>query len=134
MKKNRKILVVEDDLAMKAIGSKKLKANSYDVIEASDGKKAVAAISREKPDLVLLDLMLPQLDGFGVLKWIRENKEAKISATPVIILSNLYSNEDIMKAQALKIQGYFVKAYLTTDDILHEIDDVFEKTLRPLAD
>jgi len=129
MKKNRKILVVEDDLAMKAIVSKKLKANSYDVIEASDGKKAVAAISREKPDLVLLDLMLP-----GVLKWIRENKEAKISATPVIILSNLYSNEDIMKAQALKIQGYFVKAYLTTDDILHEIDDVFEKTLRPLAD
>ena len=58
------------------------------------------------------------------MKNIRRNKDAKIANTPVIILSNLWSNKDILKAQDLKIQGYLVKAYFTTEEILNKVKDV----------
>ena len=122
--KQTKILVAEDEAMMSEIVVRKLDASGFDVKAAYDGKQALELWLKEKPDIVLLDLIMPEMDGFEVLKNIRRNKDAKIAETPVIILSNLWSNKDILKAQDLKIQGYLVKAYFTTEEILNKVKDV----------
>ncbi len=120
----QKILVVEDEAMMREIVARKLLSKGFDVVTASAGKEALATWLKEKPDLVLLDLILPEMDGFTILKNVREQKDAKLANTPVIVLSNLWSNEDILKAENLKIQGYLVKAYFTTEDILDKVNQV----------
>jgi len=120
----QKILVVEDEAMMREIVARKLLSKGFNVLTASAGKEALATWLKEKPDLVLLDLILPEMDGFTILKNVREQKDSKIANTPVIVLSNLWSNEDILKAENLKIQGYLVKAYFTTEDILDKVNQV----------
>src|SRR3989344_5446323 len=103
--KQTKILVAEDEAMMSEIVVRKLDASGFDVKAAYDGKQALELWLKEKPDIVLLDLIMPEMDGFEVLK-------------------NIRSNKDILKAQDLKIQGYLVKAYFTTEEILNKVKDV----------
>jgi two-component system alkaline phosphatase synthesis response regulator PhoP len=120
----KKILMVEDDVAMREIVIHKLMAHGFDVKEAPDGKQGVEIAIREKPDLMLLDLMLPEMDGFTVLETLRKNPDPQIAGIPVIILSNLWSNKDILRTKALKVQAYLVKAYFTTEEILNKINEI----------
>lgn len=124
--KPKKILIVEDDAAMREIVIHKLQTNGFDVKEAEDGRKGIDVLLQEKPDLVLLDLMLPEIDGFKVLETVRANTDPAIANTPIIILSNLWSNKDILRTKALKVQAYMVKAYFTTEEILAKINDVLK--------
>lgn len=126
-KKPKKILVVEDELAMREIVVEKLQTAGFDVVQAEDGAVAIKAVEKDRPDLVLLDLMLPEIDGFGVLTRIRNNKNAKISQTPVVILTNLWSKEEIIKTKTLGVSAYIIKAYMTTEEILEKVKDVLEK-------
>src|SRR3989338_9295543 len=121
-----KILVVEDELMMRDLVVRKLASNGFDVKIAADGKEALVVWRTEAPDLVLLDLIMPEMDGFEVLQQVRSEKNSGLSNTPDIVLSNLWSNEDILKAQNLKIQGYLVKAYYTPDDILQKVKEVLK--------
>jgi DNA-binding response OmpR family regulator len=125
--KAQKILIVEDEAMMREIVARKLLSKGFNVVTASAGKEALATWLKEKPDLVLLDLILPEMDGFTILKNIRGQKDSKVANTSVIVLSNLWSNEDILKAENLKIQGYLVKAYFTTDDILEKVNQVLSR-------
>ncbi len=109
---------------MRDIVTHKLSTSGFEVHAAEDGKKAIDLISQEKPDLVLLDLMLPEIDGFGVLEALRKNLDKKVADTPVIILSNLWSNKDILRTKALQVQAYMVKAYFTTEEILNKINEI----------
>jgi DNA-binding response OmpR family regulator len=122
--KQKKIAIVEDDIAMREIVVHKLSTNGYDVKEAEDGKAGIDLIVKEKPDIVLLDLMLPEVDGFQVLEKIRKNPDKDIAKTPIIILSNLWSNKDILKTKSLNVQAYMVKAYFTTEEILKKVQEV----------
>jgi CheY-like chemotaxis protein len=122
--KQKKIVVVEDDIAMREIVVHKLTSSGFAVKEAEDGQQGIDLIIQEKPDLVLLDLMLPEVDGFTVLETVRKNPDKTLAATPVIILSNLWSNKDILKTKALNVQAYMVKAYFTTEEILKKVNDV----------
>lgn len=125
--KPKKILMVEDDTAMREIVMHKLQKHGFEVKEAEDGKKAIDVVDQEKPDLILLDLMLPEVDGFKVLETIRANSNPQIANTPIIILSNLWSNKDILKTRALKVQAYMVKAYFTTEEILNKINEILKE-------
>src|SRR5579863_6001237 len=90
----KKILVVEDDKALRDILVDKLSAFfNYNILQAADGEEAVAIIFSQKPDLVLLDLLLPKMDGFAILEKIRKDADAGISSIKVIVLSNLWSNK-----------------------------------------
>jgi DNA-binding response OmpR family regulator len=120
----RKILMIEDDMAMREIVIHKLMTHGFEVKEAEDGKKGIDMLLQEKPDLVLLDLMLPEVDGFKVLETVRSSQDQKVAQTPVIILSNLWSNKDILRTKALKVQAYMVKAYFTTEEILNKINEI----------
>jgi DNA-binding response OmpR family regulator len=125
--KPRKILMVEDDVAMREIVIHKLMAHGFDVREAEDGKQGIDMLLKEKPDLVLLDLMLPEVDGFKVLETVRAHQDPKVANTPIIILSNLWSNKDILRTKALKVQAYMVKAYFTTEEILNKINEILKE-------
>jgi len=128
--KGKKILMVEDDAAMREIVIHKLQTHGFEVKEAEDGKKGIDILIQEKPDLVLLDLMLPEVDGFKVLETVRTNPDPGIANTPVIILSNLWSNKDILRTKALKVQAYMVKAYFTTEEILDKINEILRDSAK----
>lgn len=119
--------MVEDDAAMREIVIHKLQTNGFEVREADDGKKGIDLILQEKPNLVLLDLMLPEIDGFKVLETVRASEDPDIADTPIIILSNLWSNKDILRTKALKVQAYMVKAYFTTEEILNKINEILNQ-------
>jgi DNA-binding response OmpR family regulator len=73
-----------------------------------------------------MDLMMPNMDGYEVLKRLRAHSDSKIAKTPVIVLSNLWSKEDILKAQQYDVKDYMIKAYFTPDEILAKINAVLE--------
>lgn len=115
---------MEDDVAMAEIVAHKLGANSFDVRHAEDGKIGLKMISEKIPDLVLLDLMMPEMDGFQVLESIRGNSDKNVANLPVIVLSNLWSNSDILRVKNLRADDYLVKAYFTPEEILAKINAV----------
>jgi CheY-like chemotaxis protein len=125
-KKPKKILVAEDEQAMREIVVEKLQSGGFNVAQAENGAVAIQMIEKEKPDLVLLDLMMPEVDGFGVLEKIRKNPNEKIAQTPVVILTNLWSKEEIIKTKNLGVQAYIIKAYMTTEEILDKVIEVLK--------
>ena len=125
--KQTKVLIVEDDVTMREIVVHKLSTEGFNVVEASDGKQAIEIWKKEKPDIVLLDLMLPEMDGFQILEIIRKNTDPQIANASVIVLSNLFSKEDIQRAKTLAIDEFMVKAYYTTEEILTRIKEALKK-------
>ena len=122
-----KIIVMEDDIAMAEIVTHKLQTSGFAVRHAPDGANGWKILQEDLPDLVVLDLMMPEMDGFQVLEKIRKSQDKKIAGLPVIVLSNLWSNEDILRTQALKVDEYLVKAYFTPEEILAKIQAVLAK-------
>lgn len=117
-----KILVVEDDKFLRELISQKLTKEGYDTVEAVDGEEGVKKTKEEKPSMVLLDLILPGIDGFEVLSQIK--KEADLEDIPVIILSNLGQKEDIEKGLKLGAIDYLIKAHFTPGEIIEKIKKV----------
>lgn len=113
----KKILIVEDEVFLREICAKQLSKDGFEISEAQDGEEALKKVEEVKPDLVLLDIILPLIDGFGVLKKIRENSDEKIKNVPIIMLTNLGQEEDIKNAMALGATEYMVKSYFTTEEI-----------------
>ncbi len=122
-----KVLIVEDDSFLREICVKKLLKEGFTVYEAADGEQAIAEIEKIKPDIVLLDIILPTVDGFEVLKSIRENKDKKLSQVPIFMLSNLGQESDIKKAMELGANDYLIKAHFTTEDIVDKIKKLLKK-------
>jgi DNA-binding response OmpR family regulator len=120
----KKILVVEDDTDLRNILVDGLSHSNYQVIQAEDGERAVELLLDSKPNLVLLDLLLPKLDGFKVLERIRKYPDAAIAQTKVIVLSNLWSDKDILRVQALKVDEYFVKANTNLEDVFKKVKGI----------
>ncbi len=118
---DKKILIVEDDDYLRQTLVDGLIINNYNIFQAVDGEDAVRKLVDHRPHLVLLDLMLPKLDGFKVLERIRHFPDQQIADTKVIVLSNLWSNKDILRAQALKVEEYFVKANTNLQDVFAKI-------------
>ncbi len=116
-----KILIVEDDDFLRSLLSERLEGSGYTVEQAENGERALELVPEFKPDLVLLDLLLPGIHGFEVLSWLKE-LDKPLSDTPVIILSNLGSEEDIKKGKALGAEDYLVKAKFTPKDIIEKVE------------
>jgi DNA-binding response OmpR family regulator len=115
----KKILIVEDDKFLRELIVRKLEKEEYNVVEALDGEEGVRKIKEEKPDLVLLDLILPGIDGFEVLAKIKE--DPLVEGIPVIILSNLGQREDVERGLKLGAVDYLVKAKFTPGEIVEKI-------------
>jgi len=118
----KKILVIEDDKFLRELISQKLIKENFEVSEAVDGEEGIKKINEEKPDLILLDLILPGIDGFEVLARMR--KESTLSSIPVIILSNLGQKDDVEKGLKMGAADYLIKAHFTPGEIIEKIKAV----------
>ncbi len=105
----KKILVVDDELDVQSIISFRLEINGYDISVASDGQDGLDKIKAEKPDLVLLDLMLPKINGFEICRMIKFDE--KFKDLPIIILSALDKEDDRKKAMDAGADAYFLKPF-----------------------
>jgi len=120
-KNGPKVLLVEDDSFLRDICAKKLTREGFRVFEIIDGAEALKNLEKINPDVILLDIILPTVNGFEILEKIRANGDKKISQTPVIMLSNLGQEEDVKKALGLGANDYLIKAHFTTEDIIEKI-------------
>lgn len=120
-----KILIVEDDAFMVDLLGKELTNLGYQVDIAKTGLEGVDKFFSFKPDLVLLDILLPDQNGFDVLRQIRRNPDGK--EAKVIILSNLDSQPDVEESKRLGVVDYLVKANFSLTDIVAKIRGVIEK-------
>jgi|SRR3989344_6672071 len=120
-----KILIIEDDKFLRELIAQKLVKSGYDVLSSIDGEDGLKKIKEDRPDLVLLDLILPNIDGFEVLSQIKG--DPKINAVPVIIFSNLGQKEDTEKGLKLGAADYLIKAHLTPGEIVEKIKNVLKQ-------
>lgn len=117
-----KILIIEDDEIISGMYKTKLEQDGYEVALVFNGIEAIERVEQENPDLILLDIVMPGLDGFSVLEDFRQNKKLTI---PIIILTNLGTDEDRQKGKQMGASDYLVKASLTPSDISAEIKKYF---------
>lgn len=121
-KEAKKILIVDDERPIAQALFYKLQSETFNPKVASNGQEALDALNKEKFDLILLDLMMPVMDGFGVMS---KMKEANIT-TPVIVLSNLGQESDIKKAMDMGAKNYFVKADTPIKKVIEIINQALE--------
>jgi len=120
-----KILIVEDDKFLRELISRKLVKEGYDIAEAVDGEEGVKKSEEFMPDLILLDLILPGIDGFGMLEKIKDN--SKTMNIPVVILSNLGQKDEVEKGLKLGAIDFLIKAHFTPEEIVEKIRLVLSK-------
>lgn len=119
LKKTKYILIAEDEEAYSRVLKYKLEEEGFEIVVAINGAEALTAAHAKKPDLLLLDLIMPVMDGFEVLeKWTADPELKKV---PVIVLSNLGQEEDIKKTTALGAKDYFIKSDMNLVDMIEKI-------------
>ncbi len=114
-----KILVVEDDSFVIDIYHTKLSQEGYEVIEARNGVEAMKKLEDVRPDLILLDIIMPYMDGIEALRKIK--KDEKLKTIPVILLTNLSQKEEINEGLGLGADDYLIKSHFTPSEVLEKI-------------
>ncbi len=122
--KGKKIMWVEDDSFLSDLIARKLSSQGATLFHAENGEAAGRLLETEKPDLILLDILLPGIDGYEVLKKIKANPTQK--NIPVILLSNLGQREEVEKGKLLGAARFLIKATVTLDEIVEEIHTVLD--------
>jgi len=127
MNKNeqQKIMVVEDDKFLADLIIQKLRAKGYDVSFVSNGESVMSEVEKVMPDLILLDILLPGVDGFDVLGKLKS--EEKLQNIKVVILSNLQSKENIHQGKTLGAESFLIKSLVDLDEIVTEVEKVLNK-------
>lgn len=105
----RRILIADDDSLLRALLVHRLSADGYEILTAQDGGEALAAIREQKPDLIVLDALMPVMDGFEILRRLRAGG---VPGAPVIMLTALKREEDIVGALQLGAADYLVKPFI----------------------
>jgi len=119
----KKILIVEDESTLQKTLGDILSQEGYKVVSALDGEVGVRLAKEQKPDLVLLDLVLPKMTGFEVLEQMRSAEDTK--GIPVIVLTNLEKMEDIQRATELGATTYLVKSNYELQEVVEKVKTVF---------
>lgn len=121
----KKILFIEDEMRLQEALTAKLKNEGYEVFSALDGDEGLKMAEEKKPDLILLDIILPKKDGFKVLENLKAKPE--LSSIPVIILTNLESEKDIERCLNYGVYSYLAKANYSLEEIAQKIKEALEK-------
>jgi CheY-like chemotaxis protein len=116
-----KILLVEDDPFIAEIYKKKLESSGYEIINVTSGRAVLKELKEQKFDLVLLDLVLPEMSGTEVLRELRQNKEYD-PAIKVVVFSNLSSSEDQEEVLKLGANGFISKTEFSPSEVVEEIE------------
>src|SRR3989344_5852642 len=118
----KKILIIEDDKFLRELIAQKVLKEGYLVTEAVDGEDGAKKAKEEVPNLILLDLILPGIDGFEVLTKVKEDRTT--AQIPVIIFSNLGQKDDVEKGLKLGAIDYLIKAHFTPGEIIEKIKKI----------
>ena len=121
-----KALIVEDEEILAKVLEEKLKKANFNVQIAENGEKAISITKNFNPDIILLDFMLPKIDGFEVLKEIKKDNDTKL--IPVIAITNLADDDHIKKALQLGVVDYFVKANHPVNEIVEKVKAILLKS------
>lgn len=118
----KKILVIDDDQFFSKTLGAALPKDRYELVQAEDGEVGLAKLKSEKPDLIILDLMMPKLDGTEFLKKLQESKD--LPKVPVLVSSNLSSVKKISDVMAMGAVGYVIKSDESLESIVQDIERV----------
>ncbi len=118
----KKILIIEDEATLQKALTEFLTLENFEIINALDGESGVSLAQENKPDLVLLDIILPKKDGYQVIDELKANESTK--NIPIILLTNLGGAEDIQKAFEKGITTYLVKSDYKMEDVLSKIKEI----------
>lgn len=118
----RRIVLAEDDRFLRKAAETALKRHGFAVTTAADGEEALAVVRASPPDLVLLDLIMPKVQGFDVLLSLKADPAT--ASIPIIVLSNLGQEGDVKRAMESGAVAYFVKANLSLQELVRQIDEV----------
>ena len=117
-----KVMVVEDDAALREIYSIRITAEGYEVVSAGDGEEALAVAVREKPDLILSDVMMPKISGFDMLDILRNTPET--ANIKIIMMTALSSEDQRSRGERLGADRYLVKSQVGIEDVINAIHEV----------
>jgi len=115
----KKILIVEDEEIMYSLLERKLRAEGYDVIVAKDGEEGLLKMHEEKPDLILLDIIMPKKGGFEVMEEMQKEKELR--DIPVIVISNSGQPVELDKAQQLGAKDWLIKTEFDPQEVIEKV-------------
>ena len=121
-----KILLVEDDKSLREIYGVRLLAEGYDIVSAGDGEEALAMAIKERPQLIISDVMMPKISGFDMLDILRSTTETR--GIKVIIMTALSSQDQRMRGEALGADRYLVKSQVGIEDVVRAVHDVLGDT------
>ena len=121
----KKVMVIEDDRFLSSLIKARVEKDGITATQAFDGEDAIKRLPDERPDLVILDLVMPKANGFDVLKAI--SMMPGLERTPVVIVSNLAQDSDIEKARQLGAKEYFVKVKISIDDLISKIETLVQQ-------
>lgn len=119
MDEKKKILLVEDDVALAAVYRSRLELEGFDIREVNNGEDALSAAVEFKPDLILLDAMMPKISGFDVLDILRNTPDT--TNIRVIMLTALSQSKDKERAEALGVDDYLVKSQVVIGDVVERV-------------
>ena len=120
-----KILLVEDDQSLREIYGIRLTAEGYEIVPAGDGEEALAAAVREKPDLIISDVMMPKISGFDMLDILRSTPETK--NIKVIMMTALSSDDQRERGEALGADRFLVKSQVGIEDVVNAVHEVLDQ-------
>lgn len=118
----KKVLILEDDIFLVKVMKEKFEQKGHSVVILLNGSKAVKTSIEKQPDVILLDLMMPETDGFKTIKNLKDNQET--ANIPIIVASNLDSDKDIRKAKKMNVSHYFVKSSVSLDEVIEYIGNL----------
>jgi len=119
MESGKVILLVDDDLTLREMYDERLKAEGFDIIQASNGDEAMRKAKESKPNIILLDIMMPKVNGFDVLKQLKADSDLK--DIPVIVLTALIQDVDRVQGKKLGAVDYIVKSETMPGEVIAKI-------------
>lgn len=119
------ILLIEDDPFLAEIYVARFKGAGFDTEVARDSILGISKAKEKRPDLILLDIVIPNMNGFEVLKMLK--KDSETSGIPVVILSNLGEEENVEKGISLGAEAYYIKAHYTPTEVVARVKEILDK-------
>lgn len=120
-----RILLIEDDPFLLNMYATKFELENFKVTVADDGEKGLRAVEKEIPDIILLDIMLPKMNGFEVLKQLKASKDFR--DIPVILLTNLSQKNEIEQGLSMGANDYLIKAHFMPSEVVDKIKEILKK-------
>lgn len=119
----KKILIVEDDNFVAEVYLAKLSEMGYETVLAQNGEEGLAELKKGKIDLILLDILMPIMNGIEMLEEVKKNEEWK--TIPVILLTNIGEKESIQKVREMGVKNYLIKSHFTPAEVIEKVESVF---------